>query len=536
MTLEAHRTRFPLRLTRKEALKLGALGSAALLLPVQRAARTQLTIKDRLPESRLPLPFRVPLSVPPLAKPLRRDNRRRVDYYSMTMKAARVQILPDGPKTYIFGYNGLTPGPTIRERRGRKCVVRQINRLPKTHPYLGYECTTSVHLHGSDSLPQYDGWAEDVTRPGQYKDYRYPDDQDARPLWYHDHAIHHTAQNAYMGCAALYTTHDELEASLPVPKGYGRYEIPLILQDKIFAQNGNFIYDDAGESNLYGDVILVNGRPWPGMKVERRKYRLRFLNASVSRGFHLALDSGEPFTVVGHDGGFAPEPTEVTSFRLGMAERYGVIVDFARHKIGDQVILRNLSLPNNQDFANTDVVMRFDVASNATNTADNSIPDRLNPSTGRYNPMRLQESDAARTRRWVFERKNGLWTINGRTWNSQRSDANVPHDGVEIWELENRSGGWFHPVHIHLIDFKILDRNGAPPHAYERGPKDVAYIGENETVRVIARFGPTRGKYMMHCHNLIHEDHDMMTHFDVGATGRDPARIDPARPLPAPPL
>lgn len=516
-------------LTRKEMLKLSALGGAALMLPIQRVAQTQLTIANRLPESQLPRPFSVPLAIPPVLKPVRTDRRRNVNYYRITIRPNRVQILPDGPRTYIFGYNGITPGPTIIEQRGRRSVVRQINRLPEVHPYLGYEGTTSVHLHGSDSRPEYDGWANDVTRPGFYKDYQYPDDQDARPLWYHDHAVHHTAQNAYMGCAALYWTRDELEASLPVPKG--RYEIPLIIQDKIFATNGNFIYDDDGEDNLYGDVILVNGRPWPRMRVERRKYRLRFLNASLSRGYNLALDSGEPFHFVGHDGGFAPVPQRATSFRIGMAERYGVIVDFSKYRIGDQVVLRNLELDNNEDFENTDVVMRFDVVSNATSTADNAIPDRLNPSRGRYNPMRFRESDAVRTRRWAFERRNGLWTINGRTWDPQRSDANPGHDDIEIWELENRSGGWFHPVHIHQTDFKILDRNGQPPHPYERGPKDTFYIGENETVRVIGRFGPTRGKYMMHCHNLVHEDHDMMTNFDVGATGEDPARIDPPRPI-----
>jgi spore coat protein A, manganese oxidase len=133
-------------------------------------------------------------------------------------------------------------------------------------------------------------------------------------------------------------------------------------------------------------------------------------------------------------------------------------------------------------------------------------------------------------------REDGLWTINGKIWDPERSDADVGLNDVEIWELTNKSGGWFHPLHIHLIDFKILDRNGKPPFAYERGPKDTVYIGENETVRVIARFRPNQGKYMMHCHNLVHEDHDMMTNFDVGPTGVNPSTIAPAKPLPSPPL
>jgi spore coat protein A len=118
-------------------------------------------------------------------------------------------------------------------------------------------------------------------------------------------------------------------------------------------------------------------------------------------------------------------------------------------------------------------------------------------------------------------------------------DAAPGQDDVEIWTFDNRSGGWFHPIHVHLTDFKILDRNGQPPLPYEVGPKDVAYAGEGEVVRVIAKFGPRRGKYMMHCHNVIHEDHDMMTNFEVGTGGPDPVTAAPPKPvsqLPTTPL
>jgi FtsP/CotA-like multicopper oxidase with cupredoxin domain len=127
--------------------------------------------------------------------------------------------------------------------------------------------------------------------------------------------------------------------------------------------------------------------------------------------------------------------------------------------------------------------------------------------------------------------------INGQTWEDVINSgyrhvlASPALGAVEIWELRNRSGGWFHPVHIHLIDFKILDRNGAPPFPFERGPKDTVYLGENETVRLLMRFGPQEGRYMMHCHNLVHEDHDMMGQFEVGSGGPDPILADPARPV-----
>src|SRR4029077_10622122 len=131
-------------------------------------------------------------------------------------------ILP-GYKTTIFGYHrpGLlptTPGPTIHTSRGLPITVLQVNALPAAHPFWGYAPWTSTHLHGSASKPQYDGYASDITRVGQTKRYRYPNKQGARPLWYHAHGVHHTAENAYMGLAAQYHLHDAGETALPDSK------------------------------------------------------------------------------------------------------------------------------------------------------------------------------------------------------------------------------------------------------------------------------------------------------------------------------
>ena len=531
MTPEAHYTRPGTRFTRREVLKLGALGGAALLLPLERRARTQLAVAGRIPESRLPEPFQVPFPITPTLKPVRKSAS--TDYYQITMRANKVPILPGFPATEIWGYNGITPGPTIKVMKGRKAVVRQINRLPKRHPTLGYESWTSVHLHGSASLPQYDGYADDVTYPGEYKDYRYPNVQNARTLWYHDHGVHHTAENAYMGLAGQYHLLDETERGLPIPKG--DYDVPLTIKDAIFGTDGQLVFDDGssrgGHDSLFGDVILANGAPWPVMKVERRKYRFRILNASISRGYDLALSSGEPMTIIGHDGGLAPAPVDVDHFRVGMAERYEVIIDFEKYKIGDKVTLQNRGLENNQDFDSTRQVMRFDVAREARDRTNNSVPRVLNPGNYARDPMKLQESQAAGVHSLELGRSGGEWVINDRTWDPGRVDERCEQDEIDVWELENKSGGWFHPLHIHLVDFRILDRNGQPPFPWERGPKDTAYIGENETVRVLGQFGPHKGKYMVHCHNLVHEDHDMMTQFEVGTGGPDPVEMDPAKPI-----
>ncbi|QIN81370.1 multicopper oxidase domain-containing protein [Rubrobacter tropicus] len=543
MTPAAHYTRRGTRLTRKEVLKLGLLGGAALLLPLERAARTK-SLADRIPTSRLPRPFTSPFAVPPVLKPQTVGN---TDYYRMTMTNAPVRVLPGFPKTEIWGYNGITPGPTIIQERGRETVVRQINAI-RSPDHLH----TSVHLHGNATKPQYDGYANDVTKPGWGKDYRYPNGQPARTLWYHDHGVHVTSENAYRGLAGLYITHDEHERGLGLPKGYHDpvartgYDVPLVIRDAVFATNGSLIFDREEQGSLFGDVILVNGVPWPVMKVERRKYRFRVLNASISRSYKLALSSGDPMTVIGSDGGLMPHPVRTGSVRVGMAERYEIVIDFARYKVGTSIVLRNGDLPNNREEKNTNVVMRFDVVSDATDTSGNRVPWNLGKvGDGDYDPMPLLPSQSTHTERFVFERKNGNWVINDGTWKdiedsgNQLNAAVCKKDEIEIWEFQNKSGGWFHPIHVHLIDFKILSRTGGKSPGvlpYERGPKDTAYVGENETVRVLAKFGPHQGRYMMHCHNLTHEDHDMMTQFQVGTGGE---RWDSAPPRPAselPPL
>jgi spore coat protein A, manganese oxidase len=507
--------------SRRDVLKvgglgvLGAVGAAALPWGNTVGARTA----SLLDPSRMQ-PFRSPFVRPQVLRP-RRSVRDKdgvwTDHFSVTMRATNTEIIP-GITTRAFGYNGQVPGPTIKVRTGRRAVVRFRNHLPAVNPVSGQDFTTSVHLHGSGSLPQYDGYASDVTPPGFYKDYHYPNFQAARTLWYHDHGVHHTAQNAYSGLFAQYHMHDPVEREL-LPQG--EFDVPLVVVDAMFAANGKLAYDDNSQSGLWGDVITVNGKAWPVMKVKRRVYRFRVLNASISRSYRFALSTGDPMHVVCTDAGLMPRSQEVTQWRHGNAERYEVLIDFRRYRPGQRVVLQNLSNPNNRDYDHTDKVMAFQVTDAPFSKSDptwNRIPGTLANS----DVMRLKESDASRVRSLRVERKNGGWTINGRTWedviesNFELLVADPALGATEVWEITNHSDGWFHPVHIHLIDFKILSRNGAAPHPWERGPKDVVYVGENETVRVAMKFGPHRGRYMVHCHNLPHEDHDMMQQFAVG--------------------
>ena len=501
-------------LNRRDVIKAGVFAGAAVALPAQRAVSARSVITGRMAASQLPKPFTTPFTVPPVAVPYRTDTE--ADYYKIWMTKITKEIIP-GFQTEMYAYNGSVPGPTIKATQGRPIVARFFNNLPPVHETLGYEQWTSVHLHGSASLPPFDGYASDVTRPGQYKDYVYPNFQRSRTLWYHDHGVHHTAENVYHGLLAQYHMTDAEDQSLPLPKG--EYDVPLILGDVMFKSDGQLLFSLDNESGMYGDVITVNGGAWPVMKVKRRKYRFRILNACVSRSFRYSLDTGDKMTVIATDGGLMPVPQPVANIRHGMAERYEVIIDFSKYRPGKRVILRNTSPKNNVNYPNTDKIMAFDVVGDAFDRSNNSIPSVLSSSN---ECMDLAIENAVVTDRFFdFRRSGGEWTINGETWKDvvdsgfTHTQATINYGDTELWTLQNASGGWFHPAHIHLIDFKILDRNGQPPFAYEKGPKDVVYLGETEKVRLLVRFDNGQGKYMMHCHNLVHEDHDMMTQFEV---------------------
>lgn len=493
---------------------------------------------SKLSDSQMPRPYAADFTQPPVLKPhsvgTDPDDGARIEHYAVTQRAATARILPR-LGTPILGYDGIFPGPTIEVERGTKTTLTVRNQLPATHPAHGHVLATSTHLHGSASLPQYDGYANDVTMPGFRKTYHYPNFQPARTLWYHDHGVHFTALNVYSGLVAQYRIHDPQERGL-LPQG--EFDVGLTISDAMFARDGALGYDDNSRSGLWGDVILVNGAPWPRMKVKRRIYRFRVLNASISRSLRPYLPSGEPLTIVATDGGLMPQAVSVANWRHAGAERYEVLIDFSKYKPGTRVELRNRSNENNRDYDHTNKIMAFDVVDNPFDTSDptwNTLPTVLAP---KNDVMGLTSSMAVKKRTMRVKRddKTNLWTLDDQSWGQiiasgyQDVFAQVGHNTVEEWEFENKSGGWFHPMHIHLIDFKITSRNGKAPFPYEAGPKDTVYVGEGEKVKVLMRFGPHKGRYMVHCHNLPHEDHDMMTQFRVGLKANE---YDPWDPIEA---
>ena len=434
------------------------------------------------------LPFQAAFRTPPVLSPARADAD--TDYYEITMRPAVVEILP-GRRTTIWGYNGEFPGPTIKAQSGRRVVVRQRNELPDARP--------SVHLHGGHVEAAFDGYPTDVIAPGTFKDYVYPNGQMAATLSYHDHQMHQTGRNVWMGLFGAYLIEDDSESRLNLPSG--AYDVPVIIQDRAFNVDGTLSYSPNMMEGAVGDVVLVNGVPQPRFEVANRRYRLRILNGSNARAYELALSSGQSLTQIATDGGLLPQPVPRPSIPLSPFERVEVVVDFSQVPVGSQVVLQD-----SLEFGRTGQIMLFDVARQEADTS--SVPPELLPLE------RLAEGAASATRDFTLGMNMMNWVINDQGFDPARVDASPRLGATEIWRFENRSM-MPHPIHVHLNMFQILDRNGAPPSAGESGWKDTVVVGPDETVRVIVRFTDFAGLYMVHCHNLEHEDGGMMAQFDV---------------------
>ena len=428
--------------------------------------------------------FQSPLAIPPELQPIASDST--TDYYEMTQMESVVEIIP-GTSTTIWGYNGITPGPTIRARRGRKVQVTQHNSLP---------AGVSTHLHGGEIEAASDGHPTDLIPPGSSKTYNYSNIQKACTLWYHDHAVDETAQHVYKGLAGFYIIEDDEELSLNLPSG--DYEIPMVIQDRSFNADGSFAYS-GNQSGELGDTILVNGVVQPYLEVANRKYRFRILNGSNRREYVLALSNGQAITQIGTDGGLLESPVDLDNIWMSPAYRVDIVIDFSKVPVGQSVVLQNLD-----GSGSTAEIMRFDVVRSEVDTS--SLPSRLTTIE------RLDPAQAVTTRRFTFSRRRGSWVINGRTYDPNRIDANPKVNTVEIWELSNRSM-MNHPVHIHLAQFQVLGSTGNLPEYM--GLKDTFVVRPMQTVRVIGRFANYTGKYVFHCHNLEHEDFAMMANFEV---------------------
>ena len=379
----------------------------------------------------------------------------------------------------FFTYDGTVPGPTIKVNQGRAAVVRHINALPDVHPTLGYKPWTSVHLHGSASLPQFDGYASDITTPGQYKDYHYPNFQDARTLWYHDHGVHHTAENVYMGLAGA-VPHARRRWSRRCRSRTGEYDVPLDRHaTRCSTRHGELLFtttDDVGHVRRRdpGQRRAVAGDEGRAAQVPLpHPERL-----GLARPTSWSLDTGDPLTVIATDGGLMPAPQTVTTLaaRHGRALRDG---DRLREVPGRArgSSCRTPTRRTTSSSPNIDKIMAFDVVERADRHRPTTrSPASLNPD----NPVDGPAAEPRRSRRGtirlraqerpVDDQRHDLGRRRRQRLHARRWPNPKPATS-RSGSSSNKSGGWHHPVHIHLIDFKILDRNGKPPFAVRARPE-----------------------------------------------------------------
>jgi len=470
-------------------------------------------------------------------------------------------------------------------------IVRHENNLPTLHEHRGFgEPRTSIHLHGAHVPARFDGYPTDLVRPdgtldkltfehGEHFDYAYPlvdpgfftdgshgaHTERASTLWYHDHILDFTAPNVYRGLAGFFLlydnpvldqndpdrdalrdhtcdTGDETNAAggqfaLQLPSG--SFDIPLVLQEKTFGLNGELIYDVFNTDGFLGDHYLVNGVVQPYLPVKRRKYRLRFLNGSNARIYQLFLcdrnGRSYPMTQIATEGGLLSRPVPRPSFLLGMAERVEVVIDFSQFPFPQfgELYIENRMLQ--QDGRGPDGKFeRPELASRGPQilkfVLEEAVPDpsRVPPVLRPFAAVPAQVLGAARVRTFEFDRTNGQWAINGRLAGDLSRPMASPQLGVgEIWRLVNKSGGWWHPIHVHHEFMRVLKRNGRLPfdgtgrdfgQSLERdglARKDTIVLGPNSEVDVFVKFENYKGPFVFHCHNMEHEDHQMMARFDV---------------------
>ncbi|MEU8617679.1 multicopper oxidase domain-containing protein [Streptomyces sp. NPDC048623] len=471
-------------ITRRSVLG-GALAAAGLPLLAPGAARAA--------GRTVPPAFSVAMPVPPVLRPA--SCADGVDFYEVSIRKATAEILP-GTATDVLTYDGHFPGPVIHARSGRQVAVRQHNDI---------DMPVAVHLHGASVPPESDGGPMAVFTPGTSRTYTYANRQPHASLWFHDHAHHMESEHVYRGLSGTYLLTDAVERSLPLPKG--RYDVPVTIRDARFDGNGQLAYT-MGDRNR--TTVLANGRVTPYFEVAARKYRFRLLNGSNLRIFSLSLSDGTPLTQIASDGGLLERPVAVPVLTLSPGERADVVIDFSPYPVGTRLVLKNTgtSLPEQLG-----QVLRFDV----THTANDSsrVPDVL-----RTLPAAADLPAAVVTRDLVLSmdedgRPDPRGFINGRMYDPERVDTTVAFGTSEIWNVSNANTRAAHNFHLHLVQFRVLERGGRPVHPTEAGLKDTVRVAAGETVRLHVTFDSYRGDYVYHCHMLDHSAMGMMANFRV---------------------
>ncbi|HYZ63012.1 MAG TPA: multicopper oxidase domain-containing protein, partial [Acetobacteraceae bacterium] len=469
-----------------------------------------------------------------------------------------------------------------KAKYGDPILVRFHNQLPPTsQPQAFGIAEMTTHLHNAHTPSESDGNPVNyfgcrneegpidpktnllLTRG--YKDQHYPnvlagftdskysstqgDPREALgSLWYHDHHLDFTAQNVYKGMFGCYTLFDDLDCDdenkgLRLPSG--NYDVPIFVNDVVFDQGCQPVFDLFNLDGILGDKICCNGVIQPKFSVDNRRYRFRLYNPGPSRWYEFAIYDGKnflPFWQIASDGNLLPQAVQVTSVRVSVAERVDIVVDFAklmaaskatRFYLVNRLEQINGRGPTGRVLTPGTGILQFNVTKFLPAGSDPSmdLDDYFTKNKKPYALRPLPDDDFAAlqakaaklpVRTWRFERANGGWVVNGKLFDENEISEAIPMGTEEVWSIQNPGGDWRHPVHIHFEEHRTLSRNGTPikPNTQVNGcidyaRKDVVELNTNEEVRIFMRFRDMRGKYVMHCHNVVHEDHAMMIRWDI---------------------
>jgi spore coat protein A len=528
--------------TRRRFLRQTATAAAAAIAPRAFASalrRSSPAVPVLNPNSLAR--FVDPLPLPVVAHPqghraTPHSDGERMPFYRVKMHAIAAKLHRDLPPTHLWSYGGSVPGVMFETLSGQGMLVEWANDLPANH-FLPIdhslhgagrelpEARSVVHLHGGKTPPEHDGYPEDWYSPGQSRVYHYPNQQDAALLWYHDHAMGINRLNIYAGLLGLHVIRDPQERSLQLPQG--PYEVPLVLFDRHLRPDGELSYPISSDpdhpwiSEVLGEVPLVNGKIFPYLEVEPRKYRFRVLNAANGRLYRLFFPEDVEVHQIGTDQGLLAAPVPIKKLLLSPAERADLIVDFSSHR-GRRIVLADDAFE----------LMEFRVGANPV-VDPSAMPAALRP------VQQIPESSAV-NKRWLTldDMNQGMaaaapmaMMLNKTPWHMPITEKAVLGT-TEIWELANLTDD-VHPIHVHLVRFQILDRRPfsvseyqrtgtlryvrpvEPPDSNESGWKDTVRVNPQTVTRIIVPFEGYTGRYVWHCHNLEHEDNEMMRPYEV---------------------
>ncbi len=410
-------------------------------------------------------------------------------------------------------------GPTLHLKKGQKVRIEFTNELPEV---------SIIHWHGLHVPADMDGHPQYAIDKGETYYYEFEVLNRAGTYWYHPHPHGRTGPQVYAGMAGFFIISDDEESALGLPTG--DYDIPLVLQDRTFDDNDQFVYNGGGMMDqmigFLGDEVLVNGVPDFTLDVANRAYRFRFLNGSNSRMYKLGWSDGTPFTVIGTDGGLLEAPVTRPYLTLAPAERLDIWVDFGDRSVDTDMKLVSLPFDNGNMNSPEFPILTATIARQSTDTA--TLPSQLST------PNFFDISQAEQTREVVLAQRMGRgWSLNGRQFEMTgvAEEETIRRGSIEIWEFINKGGGGMsnlpHPMHMHGESFKVIERQTSSggqtawdtlsEGVVDEGWKDTVLVMPGQRVKVLRRFGDFTGLFLYHCHNLEHEDQGMMRNLEIKA-------------------